>query len=343
MISIMVDGAGYLHVSWDHHNNKLNYCRSVKPGSLEMTERLPMTGNLEEKVTYPEFYNLPSGDLVFFYRDGGSGNGNLVINYYHTKTRQWKQLHQNLVDGEGKRNAYWQACTDKRGRIHISWVWRESPDVASNHDMCYARSDDGGATWVRSTGEQYRLPINAANAEYALRIPQKSELINQTSMYADDKGNPWIASYWRNQQDSVPQYQVVYRQDGRWNSANLGFRKTPFSLSGVGTKAIPISRPQIIVNNNRGTSKILVIFRDKERGSKASAAFTSNVAAGKWLVTDLTADDLGSWEPSFDTELWKRKKILNLFIQKVEQVDAEGKSALPAQMVKVLEWKPRIK
>ena len=32
----------------------------------------------------------------------------------------------NLVSGEGKRNAYWQAVTDKKGTIHISWVWRES-------------------------------------------------------------------------------------------------------------------------------------------------------------------------------------------------------------------------
>src|SRR3954468_3734879 len=31
-ISIMIDGAGYLHMSWDHHNNPLRYCRSIQPG-----------------------------------------------------------------------------------------------------------------------------------------------------------------------------------------------------------------------------------------------------------------------------------------------------------------------
>ena len=35
IISIMVDGEGYLHVSFDHHGHKLNYCRSIAPGSLE--------------------------------------------------------------------------------------------------------------------------------------------------------------------------------------------------------------------------------------------------------------------------------------------------------------------
>ena len=163
-ISIMLDGDGYLHLAWDHHNNPLNYSRSIAPNSLEMSPKMPMTGSNEEKVSYPEFYCLASGDLVFLYRDGGSGKGNLVINSYNRKNKNWKQLHSNLVDGEGMRNAYWQACTDNKGSIHLSWVWRESPDVASNHDLCYAKSSDGGLSWQKSTGETYQLPINAWQA-----------------------------------------------------------------------------------------------------------------------------------------------------------------------------------
>ena len=33
-ISIMVDGSGYLHVAWDHHDNPLRYARSTAPGGL---------------------------------------------------------------------------------------------------------------------------------------------------------------------------------------------------------------------------------------------------------------------------------------------------------------------
>ena len=46
---------------------------------------------------------------------------------------------------------------------------------------------------------------------------------------------------------------------------------------------------------------------------------------------------LGSWEPSFDTELWREKGLLHVFIQKVEQVDGEGKADVEPQMVNVLE------
>ncbi len=336
-ISIMADSDGYLHISWDHHNNSLNYCKSIAPGSLELTDKIKMTGLNEQKISYPEFYKLPGGGLLFLYRDGGTGQGNLVINRYDINTGRWIQLYDNLIDGENKRNAYWQACVDGKGVIHLSWVWRESPDVASNHDMCYAKSDDGGLTWKKSTGEKYNLPINAATAEYACKISQNSELINQTSMCADEYGNPYIATYWRNNNDSVPQYHIIYKNSSEWNVNKLDFRKTVFSLSGMGTKRIPISRPQIIAWQN----KLALIFRDEERGNKISIAINNNIEKNKWEISDLMNDKVGSWEPTYDTELWRDKKILNLFVQKVEQADSEGITNVPPQMIKVLEWKPK--
>jgi BNR repeat-containing family member len=337
-ISIMADGAGYLHVSWDHHGNPLNYCKSIIPGSLELTDKLSMTGSNEQKITYPEFYKLPNGNLLFLHRDGQSGKGNLVLNRYSMNTRQWTQLHTNLIDGEGQRNAYWQACIDKKGTIHLSWVWRETPDVASNHDMCYARSGDGGQTWEKSTGEKYALPINASSAEYVCKIPQKSELINQTSMVADEAGHPFIATYYKDEGDTIPQYHVIYKTGNQWEVQNLHFRKTGFSLSGMGTKRIPISRPQIITWKSGKLLGAAIIFRDAERGDRVSVATCTDITKGKWQIMDLTKDALGSWEPSYDTELWKEKGILNLFIQNVVQADAEGNSGSPPQLVQVLEW-----
>ena len=338
-ISLMVDGDGYLHLSWDHHNNVLRYCRSISPGSLELTEKMPMTGQLEEKVSYPEFYKLPNGNLLFLYRNGQSGQGNLVINQYDRHTQKWSSLHSNLIDGEGQRNAYWQACVDTKGTLHLSWVWRESPDVASNHDLAYARSKDGGLTWEKSTGEKYQLPITAATAEYACRIPQKSELINQTSMYADDKGLPYIATYWREAGAAIPQYHLVYTNGKQWQVQDLGFRTTPFSLSGGGTKRIPISRPQIMVWRTGRQIAAAMVFRDAERNDKVSVAIKKDISKGAWQVTDLTTGSVGSWEPTYDTELWKQKGILQLFVQRVEQVDGEGKANIPPQPIQVLEWK----
>ncbi|MFA6087710.1 BNR repeat-containing protein [Mucilaginibacter sp.] len=339
-ISIMCDGQGYLHVAWGLHNQPLNYARSVMPGSLQLTEKMPMLDKNEERVTYPEFYRLPGGDLLFFYRDGKSGNGNLVLNKYSASQKKWKRVLSNLIDGEGRRNAYWQLCIDKKGVINISWVWRESPNVASNHDLCYARSADGGVTWQKSTGESYQLPITESKAEYALHIPQNSELINQTSMTTDNQGRPYIATYWRDSSSTIPQYHLVYKTGGNWQVQSLNSRKLAFSLSGVGTKSIPASRPQILVWNKGKKIHAALIFRDLERGNKVSMALNKNLTNDSWEIEDLLSSSVGSWEPTYDTGLWADKKVLNLLIQNVEQVDGEGMSSVKQSSVQVLKWVP---
>lgn len=336
-ISIAVDGKGYLHMSWDHHNHPLRYVKSKEPLSLELTEKMPMIGKDENKLSYPEFYHLPSGDLLFFYRDGGSGNGNLVMNRYDVTSQQWSRVQTNLIDGEGKRNAYWQACVDTRGTIHLSWVWRESPDVASNHDMSYAKSTDGGRSWQKSTGEIYHLPIRMSTAEVVCTIPQSRELINQTSMTTDADGNAVIATYWKGK-NNVPQYKIISHSANGWAVTDLGFRTVNFSLSGAGTKQIPIARPQVLCTGSGKKKQIVLVFRDAERGNKVSVACGRLQQKTRWTIIDLTTDSVGAWEPTFDTELWKAKQQLHLFVQKVTQADAEGIVNTKPQMVQVLEW-----
>jgi unsaturated rhamnogalacturonyl hydrolase len=338
-ISIAIDGDGYLHMAWDHHGNALRYAKSKDPLSLDLTEKMPMLSKDEQKVSYPEFYKMPNGNLLFFYRDGASGNGNMVLNKYDVQQKLWSRLQTNLIDGENKRNAYWQACVDVKGTIHISWVWRESPDVASNHDMSYAVSKDGGATWQRSNGQKYVLPITMATAEKVLTIPQKSELINQTSMSADAKGNPIIAGYW-NDGNGIPQYHVIYKTKKNWAVKDLAFRTTDFSLSGAGTKKIPISRPQIICIDAGRIKSAAVIFRDEERGNKVSVAYGELNNKSTWKLADLLQTSTGSWEPTYDIELWKEQKQLHLFVQDVLQGDGEGVLKVEPQPVRVVEWLP---
>lgn len=338
-ISIMVDGQGYLHVAWDHHNDQLHYAHSVSPGALTLTAPLSMIGTDETSVSYPEFFRLPDGGLLFFYRNGASGKGNLVLNRYDSGQARWTRVADNLISGEGARSAYWQACVDQQGTIHVSWVWRESPDVGSNHDLAYARSRDGGRSWETSRGTPYALPITAASAEYAARIPQHSELINQTSMSADAAGHPYIASYWRAAGSTVPQFHIVRNVQGVWQTQALNFRQSPFTLEGQGTKAIPISRPQLLLDQQGDQLTGLLLFRDAERGNRVSLAQIADFSSGTYQVSDLTEQSVGAWEPSYDTELWRRRRELHVFVQAVAQVDGEGIAQAPASMVRVLQWR----
>ena len=337
-ISIGVDGKGTLHMVWDLHNGKLRYVQSKAPGSLELTAEMPMTGEQENSVTYPQFYSLPSGDLLFLYRDGASGNGNAMLNRFNAAKGKWSVVQHPLVAGGGQRNAYLNTlAVDVKGGLHLSWVWRDTPDVATNHDVSYAFSPDEGKTWQKSTGEKYQLPITIDNAEVAWRVPKNSELINQTSMTADAAGHPVVATYWRAQDSQVPQYQLVWFDGTKWRQSQVSQRTQGFRLSGGGTKKIPISRPQVVAGKN---GAIHVIYRDEERGNGISVASSNDADHQKWTTIDLLQTRVGAWEPTFDPALWAQKGELNVFVQRVGQGDTETLENVAPQEVSVLEWTP---
>ena len=343
VIAIMPDGEGRLHVAFDHHGHPLHYARAIAPGSLTLGPLEPMiSDNLdslradERDVTYPEFYRLSSGNLLFAYRTGVSGRGNLVLNRYDIQAHRWSRLQDVLISGEEQRNAYWQLHVDRSGTIHVSWVWRETWMVETNHDLCYACSHDEGRTWQRSDGTAYTLPITAATAEYACRIPQRSELINQTSMSADAKGHPYIATYWRAEGDSVPQYRIVWHDGRRWQQRQVSQRHTPFTLAGGGTKMIPIARPRVAIDGREAW----YIVRDAEQQSRACYYYTRDLRRAPWELRTITPESVDAWEPSFDTELWQSQQKLHLLMQCVHQGDGERTIQATPTPVAVIELIP---
>jgi hypothetical protein len=337
-IAIAVDGSGVLHVAWAEHNKRLHYARAVRAGSLTLGAPERMTGVREERVTYPQFYTLPSGDLLFVYRDGRSGSGDVLLDRYDVRTRTWRVLQHPLIAGESQRNAYVnQLAFDARGGWHVSWVWRESPDVASNHDVMYAFSPDEGASWRTSAGARYALPITARSAEVAWRVPQGSELINQTSMTVDRAGRPLIATYWRASGEDVPQLRLVWNDGTRWHASQVGARTRAFRLSGGGTKRIPLSRPQVLVGRQ---GDVYVVYRDEERGSGITVARTSDPQRARWTLAELLSSSVGQWEPTYDLGRWRRTGRLSLYVQRVGQGDAESLENVAPQTVSILEWTP---
>lgn len=339
-ISIAFDGSAVLHMSWDHHGDPLHYCRSKGPGTLDLQEPESMVGTLEDRVTYPEFYQLPDGNLLFFYREGSSGNGNLVLNRWDRHSGRWHRMHDNLIDGEATRNAYWQVAVDRLGQVHLSWVWRETGDVVTNHDIAYARSPDGGITWQTTSGAQYELPIREATAEYAVRIPQNSELANQTSMAADHAGNPVIANFWRDAPNAVPQYRLVRFDGTSWTVQQVGQRTLNFYREGGGTKRPPVSRPVLLLDSNEHRTRAFMLFRDQERGKHISVAMCAALDQPMWEFVDLTPRSVGQSDPLHDPVIWQQKKQIHLLTQFVGQGDGEREEDVPPQMVSVMVWTP---
>lgn len=322
-ISLVVDKAGFLHVAWDHHGQALNYARSVKPLALDLGPKQSMTGDAEDRVTYPEFYVLPEGDLLCFYRDGQSGKGRLILNRYVTREQKWQRVQSNLIDGEGVRSPYWGAAVDRKGGLHLAWIWRDSPDVATNHDLAYAFSPDGGISWRTVSGEPRNAPFTESTSDYAARIPTNSNLMNSPVVAADMKNRPYITTYWSDKPDAPPQFRLLSHDGKSWRIEQITNRAAPFTLSGTATKRPPVSRAALFAQGWQAEPPVHIVYRDDAQGGRAILLSTNKLGSGEWTARELTTDSLGAWEPVFDPVQWNRLQQIHLLVQNVQQTDGD--------------------
>jgi len=190
------DAAGFLHLSGNMHASPLVYFRTRLSDDIASFERIPlMVGEREAAVTYPEFFTGPSGVLCFNYRDGSSGKGDQVYNRYDVRAQRWERLASGaIVSGLGVCNAYLDGPhRGPDGLFHLCWVWRDNPDAATNHDVCYARSRDL-VHWETSAGEALSLPITPRSAEVVDPVPAGVGLMNGNVLLGfDGEGRPVIA------------------------------------------------------------------------------------------------------------------------------------------------------
>ena len=194
-IVVAVDGDGYIHVSADHHNDKLRYIRSANPYDVTSWVSPGMTGADEDSVTYPQFVRLNSGDLLFFYRNGpGSGNGDGFINRYAKATKTWSRTIKLFVGTSPTvvpaQSAYTnRVAYDKaNGRLHVFYMWRDDPNAETNHDFGYTYSDDEGVTWKTAAGNGRTTPILPSTTSGIIVTGYPAGLANQCGATVDSNG-----------------------------------------------------------------------------------------------------------------------------------------------------------
>jgi hypothetical protein len=217
-ITLAVDAEGCLHLSGNMHCVPLIYFRTREPGDIATFERLRMTGQEEQRCTYPRFLKGAGGDLLFTYRSGGSGNGRRFYNRYSVETRTWSRfLDTPLFEGEGKRNAYPHGpVRGPDGLFHVVWVWRDTPDCATNHHLSYARSRDL-KSWETAGGKPVSLPFTLGQSELCIDpIPTGGGIINGCERLAFDSKKRPIVSYHKLDANGHMQIYVTRFRNGRW-------------------------------------------------------------------------------------------------------------------------------
>ncbi|MDO8588099.1 MAG: BNR repeat-containing protein, partial [Armatimonadota bacterium] len=309
MISMGVSTDGLLHISYDLHCVPLRYRRSAKP--LDPTTfgpMIPMTGLVEKRVTCPQFVNLADGTLLFLYRDGVSGSGDLYINRYDVEKQVWQPLQHPLIASAGRYNPYWcRPAVGSDGSLHLAWCWRRHGGAETNNRLCYAKSPDGGRTWQDSRGKPYKLPITPDNAEVIDTVGENSNLSNQDSSEVDSHNRMHIV-YRKNDESGVPQYFHQWWDGREWRRTQFSQFTGVFTFKGGGTKAIPMSRPNLLLDDD---DRIFVLYRDTRQGSRPTMATAAAPDYKKWNHITLADVDLMQWEPTYDLARWRQERVLD--------------------------------
>lgn len=196
-VTLGIDPAGYIHLAGNMHVHPITYFRSSRPNDISsLKQEMSMVGTNESRCTYPHFMTTREGELIFHYRDGSSGSGNEIFNLLNFKTQKWQRLLDTpLTDGQGLMNAYQTQPTLMADNwYHVYWVWRDTPDCSTNHDLSYIKSPDL-KNWFNAFDEPVKLPVTPENQSVIVDpIPVKGGIINlAASLCFDNAGKPVFA------------------------------------------------------------------------------------------------------------------------------------------------------
>jgi len=237
-IEMALDSEGYLHVSGNMHVVPLIYFRSTNVYDVTSLQQISdMTGERELECTYPKFLKNQSGELVFNYRDGSSGDGDQIYNIYDVQSQTWSRLIDTpLADGEGLRNAYFVGPTmGPDGWFHISWVWRETPGAEYNHDLSYAKSPDL-VHWFRADGTAVPLPFKLGTPGLIVDpVPIFGGMLNGNGKVGFDFQSRVLLTYHKFDENGNTQIYNVRWENGAWvihRTTNWDYR---WYFSGGGT------------------------------------------------------------------------------------------------------------
>ncbi|MDT8300180.1 MAG: BNR repeat-containing protein [Sedimentisphaerales bacterium] len=338
---------GTIHMAFDHHVHPLHYRVSRKgaannPESITWDASLfkPITSELEKgkpiKVTYPRFWQTPEGGLQFCYRQGGSGNGDRMLVDYNAQTDSWSGTRQidsskgTFKDSMGQSNS---RCSYPNGydygpdgKLHVTWVWRESSQ-GSNHDLMYAYSEDQGNIWLNNAGKPLAEPphVNSPGIT-AANISRLHGLMNTHGQAVDSQGRIHVVMWHCSDQTlqaagskpgrerwGPPQarrYHHYWRSSkGRWNHHELPW------VSGNRSKIFidKFDNAYIIYGMRRQS----VELADGHLHSAGDLVIAAATEASKWKDWKVIHIEKGPFinEMLGDLYRWKKEGLLSVMVQ----------------------------
>ena len=239
-----IDEKRYIHVSGNMHVNPLVYYRSAKPLDISsMIEVHRMTGENEDQVTYPKFFNDREGKLLFSYRSGTCGNGDILVKRFDTETMSWSNYFDiplfEGIDDHSDRAAYHSCITDTEGNFHFMWMWRWTPMVETCHQLCYAKTPDLHS-WENAFGQPVRLPHHPDDEAVIVDdTPSKGGMHNSRRQIIIDKDNKPILGYVKYDEKGFTQLYLAKPAENHWMIKKLSDWKIRWKFIGGGDLMAP--------------------------------------------------------------------------------------------------------
>jgi hypothetical protein len=338
---------GTIHMAFDHHGHPLHYRVSRRgvataPGTTPWEASLfgPIRSELEAgkpiRITYPRFWQTPGGDLQFCYRQGGSGNGDRMLVDYDSESGIWANTRQ--IDSRGgvfedSKGASRSRCSypngytyGPTGKLHTTWVWRESSQGA-NHDLMYTVSEDLGVTWRNNRGEIFDEPphVNSPGLT-VVDISRLHGLMNTHGQAVDSKDRIHVVM-WHCTNESLKavgskpgehrwglpearRYHHYWRDvDGKWHHYELPW--------------IAGDRPKVFVDE-RDNAYLIYAVRNEVEGRVGNVSYREHdlVIAGASAESNWTDWTILHAEPGpFQREMlgdlyrWQQEGVLSIMAQ----------------------------
>lgn len=338
---------GTIHLAWDHHVDTLHYRVSQK-GLANQSESMdwsvasfgPIRSALEKgkptKITYPKFWPTPDGNLQFNYRVRGSGNGDRMLVDYDAKTGLWantRQIDSSQGLFEDNMGQSTSRCSypngydyDSKGRLHATWVWRESSQGA-NHDLNYAYSDDQGYSWKNNQGKALdEVPHVNSQGLVVQDIPRELGLMNDHGQAIDSKDQIHVVMY--HCTEATLQAAGVKPGALRWGPAEAKryhhyWRDTKGEWHHFEMDWEVGNRPKLFVDKD---DNLILIFagkvqknRNKKSRDLAKRDLVIAVATAKneWKDWKIAHVEKGPYfnEMLGDVYRWKTEGVLSVFVQ----------------------------
>lgn len=211
---ILIDEHGYIYLFYGSHCTPTYLSKSARP--FDIDEWVDM-GVVADSSSYPQPWQLASGEIVVLYRGGGTHDATETLARSYDGGATWRN-RVDVVVTPPKNGCYGVSIAENGAfprKVHFVWSVTRG-DWWQRYHVYYAWSDDGGRTWRRTNGSPYDLPITEDASEMIFESDTPDHGVWLKDIQLDSACNPYALFIDAN----TLTYECVWRLarllDGKW-------------------------------------------------------------------------------------------------------------------------------